>query len=192
MGDLTGLLTALRLGPEPPRTAPLTLFGPPGLERFLTDLGAATGTKMLDPGFPVQVVELAPGAALEDTTAGFRITAAPTPHTDESVAFRWEGPAGVVGYTGDTGPSEEVAVFLNGCDVLIAECTQTDPPAMDIHLSPGGLAALAASAEPGLLVVTHAYPPLTPEQAARGVADAGYPGRVEAAYDGLVIPLDRA
>lgn len=191
VGDLPALLTALRLGVDPPRTAPLTLVGPPGLGGFLRGLEDALGATLLDPGFPVHVVELAPGEGMEDGETPFRLTAHPTPHTPESVAFRWEGAGGVVAYTGDTGPSREVALFLAGADVLIAECTQADPPAMDTHLSPRGVAELAGTAGPGLLVLTHVFPPLKPHEAVTQVKEAGYEGRVAAGSDGLCIPLGR-
>lgn len=89
-----------------------------------------------------------------------------------------------IGYTGDTGPSSEVATFLEGCAVLVAECALDDPPAIDTHLSPGSVADLAAAAEPTLLVVSHVYPPRRPEEAVRAIRTR-YDGRVVAAADGL-------
>jgi len=189
VGDLSGLLFALRHGTRPRREEPLVLIGPPGFGAFLERLAAALGDHVTDPGFPVQVRELSPVDALEDETAGFRLTAHPTRHTDESIAYRWEGRGGVVGYTGDTGPSEDVARFLAGAHVLVSECALTDPPEMDFHLSPAGVAEMARLAQPETLVLTHVYPPLTPEEAVRQVSTAGYGGRVVAAFDGLRLTL---
>ena len=114
-----------------------------------------------------------------------------TPHTDESVAYRVRGDWGVVGYTGDTGPSAEVARFLAGCDVLVAECALTDPPTMERHLSPALVAELAGVAGPELLVLTHVYPDQSPEEAAMRVSER-YGGRVVAARDGMRIVLGPA
>lgn len=189
VGDLPGLLTALRLGVKPPRTEPLTLVGPPGLDAFLRRLGAALGPKILEPGFPVHIRELAGGGSLDGEGGAFRLSAHPTPHTPESLAYRWEAAGRVVAYTGDTGPSESVAHFLGGADVLVAECTEPDPPTMASHLSPERLARLAEVARPELLVVTHVFPPQEPDDVVRQVAQAGYEGRVVAGYDGLRIPL---
>lgn len=188
VGDLSALLFALKHGLRPRRSEPLTLMGPPGFADFLDRLGLALGDHVVDPGFALRVVELAPGEPLEGP--GFALSAAPTPHSEESVAFRLEGPWGRLGYTGDTGPSEAVASFLAGCDALLSECALTDPPEMRFHLSPRGVAELAKASDPGLLVITHVYPPLTPDQAAREVSAAGFDGPVVPAADGLRVSIE--
>jgi ribonuclease BN (tRNA processing enzyme) len=108
--------------------------------------------------------------------------------------LRLEAPDGssnraLVGYTGDTGPSDSVNTFLTGCSLLVSECALDDPPEMDGHLSPRGVAALAAIARPELLVLTHVYPPQAPHSAARAVQQA-YSGPVVAAQDGLRLMVD--
>lgn len=188
VGDLAALPFAMKQVGAPERSVPLTLIGPVGFGRFLERLAAAMGRHVLDPGFPLHVFEVAPGAAFEDAAAGFRLEAEPTPHTEESLAYRASGAWGAMGYTGDTGPSDEVAEFLTGCDVLVAECTLTDPPTMDRHLSPTLLADLASVARPGLLVLTHVYPDQTPAEAAEQVRRR-YDGPVLAASDGTRITL---
>jgi len=181
-------MLALALGTEPRRTRPLTLVGPPGFAAFLGRLAAATGRHLLAPGFEVRVVELEVDGAWADAESALRVRCASTPHNEESVAYRVEVGGVVVGYTGDTGPSAEVATLLGGCQVLLAECTQPDPPTLDTHLSPARLAALARATRPDTLVVTHVMPPLTHEEAAARVTE-GYDGRVVAGRDGLTVPL---
>ena len=188
VGDLSGLMFALKHGVGSRRTEALTLIGPPGFARWLEGLAGALGDHVLDPGFEVAVVELSGTSSYE--VGDLRLTAAKTPHTDESHAYRLEGPWGAAGYTGDTGPSAAVAAFFAGVDVLVSECSLTDPPGMDLHLSPLGVAEMARTADPGLLVLTHAYPPLGPDEAARRVADAGFT-RVVGGRDGLVVELRR-
>lgn len=188
VGDLSALLLALKHGVSPPRREPITLVGPAGFEAFLLHLAKATGAHVLDPGFPVHVVELQAEQVLEDDTGTLRVTCHPTPHTAESVAYRVEVAGRNVGYTGDTGPCEDLAAFLEGCDILVAECTQVDPPVLPGHLSPTTLAALARVTRPGLLVVTHVAAPRTPESAAAAVAGL-WSGRVVAGADGMVLPL---
>jgi ribonuclease BN (tRNA processing enzyme) len=190
VGDLPALLLALEYGTSPKRAVPLTLVGPPGFAGFLEALGALPGSHVADPGFPLHVVELPPGRTYDHPEAGIRLSATPTPHTDESVAYRLDGQGFALGYTGDTGPSETVATFLARCDVLVAECTQADPPELDTHLSPERLADLAAVARPRVLVVTHVAPPATPESAGQAVS-ARWPGRVLPGRDGLVVSLRR-
>lgn len=188
VGDLPALMQALKHGVAPRRSRPLTLLGPRGFGDYLRRLAAVAGSQVTEPGFELEVVELGPGTAYEDADTPLRLSCMPTPHTPESVAYRVEVGGATVGYTGDTGPSELVTAFLTGCDVLVAECTQTDPPTAATHLSPIGLAELASAAQPGLLVVTHVAPPSTPENAAAAVSER-YPGEVVAARDGLSLPL---
>lgn len=194
VGDLAAVLFALKHGPPARRTEPLTLLGPQGFTGFLGRLADALGDHVTDPGFELRVVEVGPGRPFDDAAAGFTLSCHPTPHTPESLAYRVEGAWGAVGYTGDTGPSDEVAAFLDGCDVLVAECNSPDqpgagaPPPEATHLSPTTLARLAEVARPRLLAVVHVSPLHTPDEAARGVS-AGYGGVVVAASDGMRVVL---
>ena len=188
VGDLSAVLFALEFGTRPPREDPLTLIGPVGFGAFVGGLGALLGEHLLRPSFGLRVAEVAPGAPFVDAGGDFVLEACGTPHTDESIAFRVRGEWGTVGYTGDTGPSQDVATFLRGCELLIAECSLADPPTMDRHLSPVGVAELARIARPGLLVVTHVYPPLTPDLAVAQVGEH-YAGATVAGVDGMGIRI---
>jgi ribonuclease BN (tRNA processing enzyme) len=190
IGDVPMLLFALKWGTEERRTAPLTIWGPAGTAERLEGMAAVFGDHVADPGFPVAVRELEPGdtAGLGDLA----LAAAPTPHTPESLAFRLRSAGGAtVGYTGDTGPSDEVARFLEGVDLLVAECSVPDEDAMEIHLTPATLAAMARTATPGQLLVTHVYPKLARQDVLGLVAAAGWAGRTRRAEDGLALELAR-
>lgn len=189
-GDVPALLFALKHGVRPPRERALTLLGPPGLREVLRAMSRAFGDHVGDPGFPVEVVELARQDVWEDPGA-LRIACHPTNHTDASVCYRVDGPEGAIGYTGDTGPDAEAAAFLAGCDVLVAECSLPDPPPMDTHLTPGTVADFAALARPGLLVLTHLYPPLDPSEVPDLVRRAGYGGDVVVGRDGTRVQVVR-
>jgi len=188
MGDLAHLLFALKWASPEPRSHPLDVIGPPGLQDRIGHLAAAHGPFFHEQSFPLRYTEQPRNGswpARDDVTLSFH----PTPHTEESVAIRVSGADWTLGYTGDTGPDDDVADFLAGCDILICECGYGDPPPAPHHLSPKGVAALARSAKPGLLVLTHVYPPLRPQDAPGEVARAGYEGRVVAGEDGLALSL---
>ncbi len=191
LGDLAALLFAFKHAMAVPRTMPLTLLGPPGFRRVLEGLATALGEHVLHPGFDVDVVELDRYGLFAEAGGAFTMRCFPTPHTDESVAFTVEGAWGSLGYTGDTGPSAEVAHFLSRSGVLIAECALTDPPEMELHLSPRGLAEMAGVVGPDLLVVTHVYAPQTPSGAVDHVRER-YAGRTVAAVDGLRVRISGA
>ncbi|HUG41356.1 MAG TPA: ribonuclease Z [Longimicrobiales bacterium] len=190
LGDLPMLLFALAWGVERRRTAPLTIWGPAGLRQRMDRLADGLGDHVRDPGFPLVIREVRPGAAM-DLGGGVELRTVKTPHTDESLAFRLAAGGAELGYTGDTGPSPEVAEFFTGCDALIAECSLPDDDAIPTHLSPGTLAALAVSADPGCLIVTHVYPTLDVRDPVRLVAAAGWEGVSTRAEDGLRLDVRR-
>ncbi len=188
VGGLAPLMFALSHGAVPARTAPLTVVGPPGLGRLLDALAEAYGGYVLEPGFELSVVELARGDRWSDGLVDLSTCA--TLHTDHSVAYRWSGGAGSVGYTGDTGRSPALGGFLSGSDVLIVECAFPDPPPVETHMTPSGVAALAGEVSPALVVTTHAYPILSPDDVPKLVRHCGYSGHVLAGYDGMQIVLE--
>jgi ribonuclease BN (tRNA processing enzyme) len=189
VGDLAPLLFALRHGVRPQREEPLYLLGPHGLAAHLGALAAAHGAYIRDPGFPLVVVELAHGERWADPAGRCTLRAHATPHTDSSIAYRVETGGGTLGYTGDTGPSARLGPFFRGVQALIAECSLADPPEADTHLSPRRLTELARAARPGLLVVTHLYPPLRPHKLPALLREAGYEGEVVVARDGTAVEI---
>jgi len=188
IGDVPMLLFALRWGVSERRSAPLEVWGPPGLRDRFRHMAAAFGDHVTDPGFPVQLTEIPAGSAHEIGT-GITVTCARTPHTAESLAYRIDAEGGSLGYTGDTGPDHDLAGFMAGVDLLVAECAVPDDDAMDNHLTPSSLAALASAAAPGRLLVTHVYPKLAAQDVPALLAAAGWSGDTIRAEDGLRLPV---
>jgi len=181
-GELPHVLFALRWGIEPPRATPLVLLGPAGLGERLEHLSRAFGDWVLAPGFPLEVIELGPeGTRALDATTTLEWTR--TPHTDESLAFGVRHGGHRLVYTGDTGPSSQLADWARACDLLLAECSLPEERAMAIHLTPSQAGALARDAGAKSLVLTHFYPPVEAVQPARRAAEA-FAGPVTAARDG--------
>ena len=192
VGDLPGLFFALKHAVRPGREEPLTVLGPAGTRELFEGLSDVLGGYLLDPGFPVAVRELAPGGQ-EELGRGVTLAARKTPHTDESLAYRVDAASGALGWTGDTGPAPELGAFFEGVDLLLAECSLPEDEVGDNHLSPPGVAEIAAAARPGLLLLTHVYPHF------RSAADvpalvraAGFAGAVETARDGAVHAVGEA
>src|SRR2546427_398831 len=86
-------------------------------------------------------------------------------------------------YTGDTGPSPELARWAAGCDLLLAECSLPEAMAIDSHLTPLRAGELARGAGAKRLVLTHFYPPVETSDPARE-AGTRFQGPVAAAKDG--------
>jgi ribonuclease BN (tRNA processing enzyme) len=181
-GELAHYLFALRWGVEPARAAPLVLLGPVGLHERLGHLSGAYGGWVLDPGYPLEVSELG-GERARVLGPGVTLEWHPTPHTEESVAYAVRYGDTRLVYTGDTGPSADLARWAEGCDLLLAECSLPDDRAIDIHLTPSQAGDLAREAKAKSLVLTHFYPPVEAVQPARLAAGA-FAGPVAAARDG--------
>ena len=181
-GELPMLLFAMRYGTRPARTAPLHLIGPPGFGTRLTLLAGALGDWVLEPGYPLDVAEIRPGTTLP-LGDGVALEACKTPHTPESQAYAVRDQSARLVYTGDTGPSDELAQWARDCDLLLAECSLPDSEAIQIHLTPTSAGGLARAAGARRLVLTHFYPPIEGTDPA-AVAARVFRGPVTAARDG--------
>ena len=188
-GDLPALLWAWIHGVTEKDQRPRTLIGPQGMGRVLEALAEAYGDYVLEPGSPLEVLELGPGESWEDLSGDFVLRTHETIHTEESLAFRVEVGEGAVGYTGDTGPHRLLGPFFRGSNVLITECSVPDHAAVGNHLTPTQVAQLATEAQAATLVVTHVYPALGREGLAERIRSQGYRGTIEIADDGLVLEV---
>ena len=187
-GDLPTLIFAWKYGQLPARSAPLQIIGPVGTIALVERLAAAYGDWVRNPGFPIEIREIAPGETLE-LSAAVRLSAFKVPHTEESVAYSIQRGSYRVVYTGDTGPDDALADWARGCDLLVCECSLPSSMAIKEHLTPEQCAALAARAQPGRVVLTHFYPPVEQVDILATMA-AYYSGSVTLAVDGWQISHD--
>jgi ribonuclease BN (tRNA processing enzyme) len=163
------------------RTRPLTIAGPPDLERRMAGIREALfpGSHVMAPRFPLRWIEMEPGRP--HAVLDLVVTPERARHTAETnpSALRVEVGDAVVAYTGDTEWTEEVARVGRGADLLIAECYAYDRP-IKWHLNYPAIAAHRESFGARRVILTH----MSAEMLAR--AD-----RVpeECAYDGLVVEL---
>jgi ribonuclease BN (tRNA processing enzyme) len=182
LGDLPSLIFAWRHGDLPPRTEPVEIIGPAGTKELLDRLAAGFGAWVTDPGFPLTVTEIEFGgeiALAEEVTLACR----KVPHTDESVAYSIRHGSNRLVYTGDTGFDEGLAEWAAGCDLLLCECSLPAEMAIPAHLTPEQCAEIGKLAKPGLLALTHLYPPLDRIDV-RATVQALYEGEVVVTHDG--------
>lgn len=183
IGDVPMLFFAWKHGMRPARSEPLTVIGPKGTKKLLSQMGATFGSHVTEPDFELDIVELDGGEELRLNDV-VRLLSAKTPHTDNSLAFRIEDGSRSFCYTGDTGMSHDVAVLAQAVDALLIECSLPDELALDVHLTPNMVAAMARIALPHRLMVTHVYPQLDRGRLPELVRLGGWPARVELPGDG--------
>lgn len=188
IGDIATLAFAWKYGDRPGRSEPLTIIGPAGTAALLERQAEAFGDWLREPGFPISIVEIAAGGAL-DLGTGVTLRAAKVPHTDESVAYSIERGGRRIVYTGDTGYDPMVGEWARGADVLLCECSLPTDMAIVTHLTPEQCGALAAAALPKHLVLTHFYPPVERVDV-RALVGAHYAGPVTLADDGSTFEIE--
>jgi ribonuclease BN (tRNA processing enzyme) len=185
--DLASLVVAWRYGQLPPRAAPVTVVGPPGLAALWARLAAALWDGLAEPGFPLHLVELAPGGTL-DLGDGVSLASRTVPHTPESVAYSVSYGGRRIVYTGDTAPDPSLGAWAAGCDLLLCECSLPAELAVPSHLTPEQAGDVAAAADPGVLVLTHFYPPVERVDVP-AIVGARWAGPVVLAHDGWSLHL---
>ncbi len=190
------------------RAWPLQAYGPPGLkamtdhllEAYAEDIDVRTrGLEREAPeGYRVDVHEIGPGVVYD--SGGVKVTAIPVPHGSWRYAFgyRIDTPHRSVVISGDTRPSEALMEAARGVDVLVhevyphARIVPEDRPGGELwpeymkqsHTSDLELGALAAGAQPALLLLTHVVSRGgTPEEILAGIRQGGYTGKVVVGKD---------
>ncbi len=186
--DLPTLIYAWRYGRLLPRTDPVEIIGPPGLARRVTGMLDAFGANLLAEPPPITIIELSPGEPWK-LSEELVLSSRKVPHTDESVAYSVSGHGRRVVVIGDTGFDGELGAWAEGCDVLLSECSLPDSLALPTHLTPRQCGALAAIARPGMLALTHFYPPVEHEPIGDQVAES-FRGPVSLCVDGWTTSLE--
>lgn len=159
------------------------IFGSEGLVVSPDPDGIYVAKNIVDEGVVYQDDKVKVLAA-ENSHFRFR-RGTPSSGTDRSYSYRFETPNGVVVFTGDTGPSDNVAKLAEGADILVAEVIDV-PGAIEFagnfmsttpqsreniaehmrveHLTPEELGKLASSAKVKSIVLTHFAPGADPEK----------------------------
>jgi len=163
-----------------------SICGPEGLEDFIRSWDGVYGG-IVPTGDALRAREMSPGES--GAFGGLTFTAGPAFHGGRpALSWRVEHGGTALAYTGDTGPSEELAAFFSGADLLAAECSFPDRCPEEGHLTPRTAGELARSAGVGTLVLVHLYPWF--EDDPRIEAAKEFEGDVTVAFDGMVIEAD--
>ena len=109
---------------EKPRTKPLVIIGPPGLEERVQTLHRTMYRELAERGtaFPLQFHEVTPGKA--ETSHGVTLLPFRVPHQEKDISLGYraavEGKA--ILYSGDCGWNDDLVAQSRGTDLFICEC----------------------------------------------------------------------
>ncbi len=159
LGGLAPFLFGTKWAPQTQqRTKSLKVFGPAGIKTLLQAFDQANNYRLLHQPFAIEVIEIESGSGFE-ILPGLNAQTFATPHTRESLAIRLTDNDGTsLVYTSDTGPSEELAAFAQGADVLLMECSFRHNKPIQNHLELEEAMAIAHQANARKVVLTHLYP----------------------------------
>lgn len=171
----------------------LTIYGPPGTQKVVDGIvaslgppariGFGTGAKSADPAANLHVVEMKDGDTVS-LADGLVVRSATNTHFDAgldsgtlSLSYRFDLGKRSLTYSGDTGPSDKLAVFAKGSDMLVSEVIALAPLFDDIiahrpdmppairaqmrqhlathHMDAADVGRTAADANVGRVVLTH-------------------------------------
>jgi ribonuclease BN (tRNA processing enzyme) len=189
VGGLAPFLFGTKWAPQiQGRTKPLRIFGPTGIENLLHTFDQANNYRLLNQPFVIEVIEIEGGSKF-DLLPGVAAQTFATPHTRESLAIRLTDRDDVsLVYTSDTGPSEGLAEFARGADLLLIECSFRRNKPIQNHLELTEAMDIVRRAAPKKAVLTHLYPEWDEIDLA-AEAKALWSGETIAAADGLVLEI---
>ncbi|MGH2673994.1 MAG: MBL fold metallo-hydrolase [Actinomycetota bacterium] len=177
--DLHVLFYARFFHPEP--LPPLPLFMPPGAFDLISCTLPERTVEAMRETFDVREVE--PGSSLE--AGPLKVETRPMHHNLTTLGLRLQANREVLAYTGDTGPTDEIAVIARDADLLLSEATYLEKdPRAPLHLSARQAGEFAARSGVGRLALTHIWPTVDPE-AALSAAREVFEGEVTTAAEGL-------
>ena len=158
VADLSPLLMALRYTPGYKREKPLTIIGPPTLEKFLHGCRDLFGDWLLpEDEYPLHIIEI---DSEQVEINNCLITAKAAFHIENSNAYRIEHGGASLMYSGDSGPCESLTELAADVDLALIECSFPDDAPFEKHLTPIRAADIAAKAGAKKLLLTHFYPPV--------------------------------
>lgn len=190
------------------RTAPLELYGPPGISAMAENILKAyaedihiriTGLEQAnETGYKVNAHEVKPGVIYQDSNV--KVTAFAVRHGTWPLAFgyRFDAAGKSIVFSGDTAPAESVVEACNGCDLLIHEVYIGLPAIPDsaktpadwteymktFHTSAAELAGIATRARAKTLVTTHlAFMSGATQADLIAALKKGYSGTIIVAHD---------
>lgn len=162
----------------------VTIYGPDGIETTID--GLFDTFDYMQGAIDVRVETFAPGATID--VCGHEVRTLATQHGAPSTAYRIDD---VIAFSGDTAPLSAMGSFVDGCPVVVHECSFTDDRRPDDHTYPSGLVDALSGADIDALYLTHLFPEAVGHEATMlETIRAGLDATVELASDGQTVTID--
>jgi ribonuclease BN (tRNA processing enzyme) len=105
------------------------------------------------------------------------------------LGYRFVANGSTLGYTGDTGPTEQAVELARDADLMLSEATWQDhQELLPFHLSASQAADHANRAGAKALILTHIWPSLDKETSLEQASEV-FRGPVEVAREGMTVKV---
>lgn len=138
-----------------PRTKPLIIVGPKGIENLYFNLLEVYGEWITPVKYKVELKEMDTGPYVGK---GWKIYSKPLRHTDPAIGYRIEKGNKSIVYSGDTDYCPEIVELAKNSDLFILECSFPERYRVKGHLTPRLAGKIGMESGCKHLVLTHIYP----------------------------------
>lgn len=170
------------------RTKPLSICGPLGLKTLFDAVDEAGKYRLLEQGFPIEIVEVVEGDEFQ-ILDGVAASVAKTLHKPESLAIRLEDGKRTLCFTSDTGFAPSLGEFAAGSGLFIVESSFVANKAVATHLELSEAMELISIAQPRKALLNHLYPEWDAIKFEDLAANYSSPCEVLLAFDGMKIEI---
>jgi ribonuclease BN (tRNA processing enzyme) len=149
--DLMPLIQALIATPDFKRKKELSIIGPTEVISYYNEAVATVmGTYV---NFPIKLIEIRNTLDF----GPYKVSAARTVHSGESLAYRFEYEGRSLVFTGDADYDQGIVALSEGADMLVADCSFPDAKKVRGHLSAKECGLVARKAGVKKLLLSHLY-----------------------------------
>ncbi len=152
VSELNSFIQALNWTPKYTRKKDLVIIGPVGLKKLIKQ--GVFNIHSLPNTYKIKIKEI----KHKIVEKKFVIKSYKTPHSPESLAYKFEEKGKSLVISGDTDFDEGLINFSKNTDVLLLECSFPNNMKMEGHLIPKECGLIAEEAKVKKLVLTHLYP----------------------------------
>jgi ribonuclease BN (tRNA processing enzyme) len=139
------------------RKKPLRITGPKGIIKLLEAFNDANDYKLFKQPFSIEIFEVEHLESFE-ILPNVSATVLKTPHTNESLALRFEDHSGrSMVYSSDTGFARDLSAFARDADLFIIESSYFQDKTTEKHLELAEAMLTIRHAKPARAMLTHFY-----------------------------------